>query len=100
MVRYSSTRTKTRKTYSTSSSSPPTQKKTRRNVRHSSGNKICTSTMTFQDCELAILRHAVDTNEKQKGERIAQSPEMKEMFRIVEDFIRKHKLVCYGGTAI
>jgi hypothetical protein len=27
-------------------------------------NNVCTTEMNFQDCELAILRHAVDESEK------------------------------------
>jgi len=56
--------------------------------------------MTFQDCELAILRHAVDENEKLKGEKITQNEQIKDILEIVEDFLRSNKLVCYGGTAV
>lgn len=56
--------------------------------------------MSLDDCELAILRSAVDTAEEQQGEKIANSPEVKKMIAIVENFIRKKRLVCYGGTAI
>ena len=62
--------------------------------------KQCTDNMTFQECELAILRHAVDTNEKIAGQKIASSDEMKQMIEIVESFLKKKKLLCYGGTAI
>ena len=62
--------------------------------------EMCDDKMTFQECEMAILRHAVDTSEKKVGERIANSPEVLEMIRIVEHFIKKKQLVCYGGTAI
>ena len=62
--------------------------------------KECTNEMNFQECELAILRHVVDENEKIAGEKVASSPEIKKMIEIVEDFLIKKKLICYGGTAI
>jgi hypothetical protein len=61
---------------------------------------LCSRDMSFQDCELAILRNAVENSEKLRGEKMAQSEEIKQIISIVEDFIRKKKLVCYGGTAI
>ena len=41
--------------------------------------KECTDKMTFDDCELAILRHAVHNNEKIAGQKIASSDEIKKM---------------------
>ena len=61
---------------------------------------ICDKKMTFQDCELAILRQAVDKAEERQGRKAANSPEIKRIINIVENFLRKKKLVCYGGTAI
>jgi len=61
---------------------------------------ICDKKMTFQDCELAILRTAVDKAEERQGRQVANSPEVKRIIGIVEDFLRKKKLICYGGTAI
>jgi len=63
-------------------------------------NELCSNNMTFQDCELAILRHAVDETERMKGEKIIQNEEIKKILNIIEKFLRKNKLVCYGGTAI
>lgn len=60
----------------------------------------CTPNMNFNECELAILRHAVDENEKIKGQRIAMSEDITKMIQIVEDFLAKKRCVCYGGTAI
>lgn len=60
----------------------------------------CTNQMNFDECELAILRHAVDKNEKIAGQKIASSDEIKRMIEIVEDFLKKKKCLCYGGTAI
>jgi len=62
--------------------------------------KECNDKMTFTECELAILRHAVDENEKIKGQRIATGDDIKKMVEIVEDFLVKKKCICYGGTAI
>jgi hypothetical protein len=62
--------------------------------------ELCNNEMTFQDCELAILRHAVDESETIQGQKIATSEDVKKIISIVEDFLMKKKLVCYGGTAI
>jgi Poly(A) polymerase catalytic subunit len=56
--------------------------------------------MTFEDCELAILRHAVDTAEARAKKKDIRNPEIKEIIRILEEFLASKKLVCYGGTAI
>jgi hypothetical protein len=61
---------------------------------------ICDKKMTFQDCELAILRTAVDKAEARQGRKTANSPEIKRIINIVENFLRKKQLICYGGTAI
>jgi hypothetical protein len=56
--------------------------------------------LTLADCELAILRMALDKAEEKIGKRIIQSDEIKQIIQIVEEFIKKKKLICYGGTAI
>jgi hypothetical protein len=56
--------------------------------------------MTFQDCELAILRHAVDESEHLVKKTVANSEEVERMIAILEAFLRRKKLICYGGTAI
>jgi len=60
---------------------------------------ICKA-LTFADCELAILRMAVDKAEEKIGKRIVNSDDIKRIIKIVEDFIKKKNLICYGGTAI
>ena len=60
----------------------------------------CNDQMTFQECELAVLRHAVDENEKILGNKLATSDAIRGMIKIVEDFLMRKKLICYGGTAI
>jgi len=62
--------------------------------------ELCSNDMTFNECELAILRHAVDETEKISGIKQVNNEDVKKMLVIVEEFIIKHKLVCYGGTAI
>lgn len=62
--------------------------------------EICDKKMTFNDCELAILRAAVDKAEERQGRKVANSPEIKRIIGIVETFLRKKQLICYGGTAI
>jgi hypothetical protein len=56
--------------------------------------------LSFADCELAILRMAVDNAEEKIGKRIVSSDQIKEMITIVEDFIKRKGSICYGGTAI
>jgi hypothetical protein len=62
--------------------------------------EICDKNMKFEDCELAILRTAVDKAEDIQGRKTANSAAIKKIISIVEDFIRSKKLICYGGTAI
>jgi len=61
---------------------------------------LCDNKMNFQECELAILRNAVDETEKIHASKIANSAEVKKMITILENFLVAKKLVCYGGTAI
>jgi hypothetical protein len=61
---------------------------------------LCDDSMTFHDCELEILRHAVDESDEIRGAKIVNNEEVKRMLKIVEDFLIRKKLVCYGGTAI
>jgi len=60
----------------------------------------CEKSASFEECELAILRMAVDRIDKREGENMLKNPEVKKIIHIVEQFIIKHNLVCYGGTAI
>jgi hypothetical protein len=56
--------------------------------------------MSFEDCELAILRHAVDETDILQKQKIANSDDVKQMIQILENFLIRKKLICYGGTAI
>ena len=60
----------------------------------------CTDNMTFQECELAILRQAVDENEDRAKKSQANSEEVKAMINTLENFLRETQCICYGGTAI
>lgn len=65
----------------------------------SKDQKVCND-LTFSDCELAILRMAVDRAEEKMGKRAVNSEDVQKIIDIVEDFIKRKKLICYGGTAI
>jgi hypothetical protein len=54
----------------------------------------------YEELELEILRKAVDESQERIGKRAAQSQEMQEMIKIVETFLKKKGLICYGGIAI
>jgi hypothetical protein len=56
--------------------------------------------LSFEDCELAILRMAVDKAEEKMGRRVVNSEDVQKIIDIVEEFIKRKKLICYGGTAI
>ena len=45
--------------------------------------------MTFEECELAILRQAVDNAETKEGHALIRNPEIKEIISIVETFLRE-----------
>jgi hypothetical protein len=62
-------------------------------------NNICKG-LKFSDCELAIVRMAVDKAGEKIGRRVVNSEDIKTIIKTVEDFIKRKSLVCYGGTAI
>lgn len=61
---------------------------------------ICDKSLPFAECELAILRNAIDKADDIKGFELANSKEIKDTIKTVENFINSNKLICYGGTAI
>jgi hypothetical protein len=68
-----------------------------------SKTKVDDTSLSYEEKELAILRESVDAAEaaqKKKEQQFAQSPDVQHIITIVEDFIRRKKLICYGGTAI
>jgi hypothetical protein len=60
----------------------------------------CDSGLSLEECELTILRLAVDKADENIKKKNIKSPEIKKMIYIVEKFIRRRKLIVYGGTAI
>ena len=62
--------------------------------------ELCNNEMTFEDCELAILRNAVDETDVLQKQKIANSDDVRKMIQILENFLIEKKLICYGGTAI
>lgn len=56
--------------------------------------------LSFEEKELAIVRAAADEAEQKAAKALIQNDDTKRIIRIVEDFLRRRKLVCYGGTAI
>jgi hypothetical protein len=60
----------------------------------------CEVNKTFEEKELDILRSAVDKAEERQGKAIAQSPDIIKIINILETFLKRKHLICYGGTAI
>ena len=57
-------------------------------------------TDNFSEKELEILRKAVHAAELKEARTVVHDSTVKKIMTIVETFLRKKKLVCYGGTAI
>ena len=49
---------------------------------------------------LEILKKSQKEIEAKQGENLVSNPTIKEIVSIVEQFLVKKKLICYGGTAI
>lgn len=60
----------------------------------------CEKNMSFEECELAILRSAVDKAEAVMGQKLTKSENVMQIIAVVEKFLRDKGRVCYGGTAI
>jgi len=60
----------------------------------------CEKGLTFEECELSILRQSVDKIEKKSGRKMLNNPVVQNIISIVEKFLVKTQRVCYGGTAI
>jgi len=61
---------------------------------------MCDKNLTFEECELTILRAAVESTEKREGKKLVKSPETRKMIDLVETFIKKTRCIVYGGTAV
>ena len=64
-----------------------------------SKKNICKG-LTFNECELVILRQSVDNAQFKTNQEELKSPEIKIIFDVLEGFIKRKKLILYGGTAI
>ena len=54
----------------------------------------------LDDLEQELVKQAVETIEAKIGAKKTSDPKIKDIIAIVERFIKKNELVCYGGTAI
>jgi len=61
---------------------------------------ICNKSMKESECEIQILKHAIEESDEFLGKELVNSQEIKKLIGIVEDFIKTKGLICYGGTAI
>ena len=60
----------------------------------------CEKHMSFEECELTVLRSAVDNIGKKTGRIRINDPDIKEIINITEEFLKSTQRICYGGTAI
>jgi len=77
------------------SSSPLTKKKM---MKYNS--QYCNNKMTMEECQMAILNHYIRKNEAIVKQAEIESKGIRKIAELMETFLRKHKLICYGGTAI
>jgi hypothetical protein len=70
------------------------------NPKNSNHKRECEKKQSFEERELDILRGAVDKAEEKQGKAAAQSPEIIKIIDILETFLKRKRLICYGGTAI
>jgi hypothetical protein len=63
-------------------------------------SKKCGKGLSFEDCEMAILKTHVAEIEHYVNKTLVTSKEIKDIMSILETFLRQKKLVCYGGIAI
>jgi len=61
---------------------------------------LCDDSMTFEECEIAVLRHAIDESGIKYAAKAYTNEDIKDILAIVEDFIRDKRMLLYGGTAI
>lgn len=61
---------------------------------------LCNNKMSFDECELAILRQAVDESELTRAKKTVMNDDVKKIIGILENFLQRKALICYGGTAI
>jgi hypothetical protein len=62
--------------------------------------KKCRKGLSFDQCELQVAKIAVNTAMDAKARLQASSSDIQRMTKVVEEFLRETRCVCYGGTAI
>jgi hypothetical protein len=55
---------------------------------------------SLNEKEIKILRNAIDNATYIMGEKLVKSDNIKNIIEILENFLRTHKTICYGGTAV
>jgi hypothetical protein len=61
-------------------------------------NGICDKKATSDECELAMLRNAIEEIEEKKEN--VMTDEVRKIIQILKKFMIRQKVICYGGTAI
>lgn len=74
--------------------------KTNKTLKQINPEKLDCKGLTFQECETLLLQNVVERIERTQGEELMNKPEIKKIITILEDFLKKKKRICYGGTAI
>jgi hypothetical protein len=60
----------------------------------------CNDEMSFEECELTLLRSVVDLGTEQEGKNLVQNPDIQRMIQLLEEWLREKGNMCYGGTAL
>ena len=63
-------------------------------------NPICNESMTFQECEIAVVKQIASNLEKEAGREMINSTDIQKIIKTVEQFLKEKQLICYGGTAV
>lgn len=56
--------------------------------------------LTIEEMEINMIKDAVEYSDKLKSMIMNQSKDIEKIVSLVEKFIKKKQLICYGGTAI
>ena len=61
-------------------------------VKSKFDKKICNTDMTFEDCEMAILRNTIsEIDELKESKKKTGNIDIKSLISVVEDFIKRKK---------
>ena len=60
----------------------------------------CGDEMSFEECELTILRSVVDLGTEEQGQEMVENPDIKKMIQMLEKWLIEKECLCYGGTAL